>query len=475
MTDYYFDGDNGNDTTGAGIEASPYKSIKASTVGGTFNPANARFFIKRGTTVLMAGEIHPNASFKFASYGPTTDPKGKVIYNYGGSYFLATGTGAVSTDTIEFDQLQFEDASSSSFTSAVLQNNLGSGKIVVTDCDIVNFYNGVTTQRGTGHQILRCNITGIRNNGIIIEHTTVAAPSNVLIADNYVDASSALNDGIVLHAGASDGYGNVIRDNTIISGYEQGIDVVAMFPGTHILRNVVYPNPASNTSLAEIFCRGKNSVIKGNLVFTKTRGALQIDDTGITVACNAFIPTAGQAGGHSVYVLAPALGSKIFNNLFYMPASYAKISILVATGVTTGLSKNNLFINYSAESGCRFLTALTVADLATWDIDNNYYVQMPGSYATPWAGARTFADWILTAGTPDNGTAIVATDSPIVVPSYQTVGQRFNLQKILTIAGDSPLVEVGQHINYQVDMNGRQFWNPPAIGPVDHKRTLGFH
>lgn len=469
MADYYFDGNNGNDTTGAGTEANPYKSIKASTVGGAFNPANARFFIKRGTTVLMAEEIHPNGSFKFASYGPTTDPKGKVVYNYGGSYFLATGTGAASTDTIEFDQLQFEDAAAS-FASAVYQNNSGSGKIVVTDCDMTGFFNGVMTQRGTGHQILRCNITGSRNCGVMIEHAAVAAPSNMLIADNYIDASIATNDGIVLHNGTSDGYGNVIRDNTIISGYEQGIDVMSMFPGTHILRNVVYPNPAPNNSLSEIFCRGKNSVIKGNLVFTKTRAALQIDDTNITVACNAFIPTAGQAGGPSVYVLVPALGSKIFNNLFYMPTSYASSSILVATGVTTGLSKNNLFINYSASTASRFLAALTFANLATWDIDNNYYVQMPGSYATPWAGARTFADWIATAGTPDNGTSIVATDSPIVVPNYQTVGQRFNLQKLLTIAGDSPLVEVGQHINYQVDMNGRQFWNPPSIGPAEYVR-----
>ena len=474
MTDYYFDGDNGNDTTGAGTEANPYKSIKESTVGGAFNPANARFFIKRGTTVLMAGQIHPTGSFKFASYGPTTDPKGKVIYNYGGSYFLATGTGAVSTDTIEFDQLQFEDASAS-FTSAVYQNNLGSGKIVVTDCDMVNFFNGVMTQRGTGHQILRCNITGSRNCGVMIEHAAVAAPSNMLIADNYIDASVATNDGIVLHNGTSDGYGNVIRDNTIISGYEQGIDVMAMFPGTHVLRNVVYPNPAPNTSLSEIFCRGKNSVIKSNLVFTKTRGALQIDDTGITVACNAFIPTAGQAGGPSVYVFVPALGSKIFNNLFYMPTSYASISILVATGVTTGLSKNNLFINYSASTASRFLAAITFANLATWDIDNNYYAQMPGSYATPWSQSRTFAEWTATAGNPDNGTAIVATESPIIVPSYQTVGQRFNLQKLLTIAGDSPLVEVGQHINYQVDMNGRQFWNPPTIGPAEYVRPATDH
>lgn len=467
MTDYYFDGDNGNDTTGNGSDSLPYKSIKASTIGGVFNPANARFFIKRGTSVLLAGEIHPNASFTLTSYGDEAEPKGEVIYNSGGSYFLATGTGAASTDDIVFDSVKLTDATASS-TSAVYQNDTGSGRIIVRDCEIEGFLNGIQTQRGTGHQILRNRITGVSNCGVMFEHVSVAAPSNTLCEDNYIDVTDGANDGIVYHAGTSNGTGNIARRNTIISGLEQGIDVLAMYPGTLIEHNVIYSNPSTPTLWSELYCYGADSVIRNNLIFSKNRVAIQIDGARCKVKNNVIVGTDGYAGSVQIYAIGAT--PVITGNYCIMPTSFASAGVLVATGITDGTAKNNIFVNYSASSTVRFISALTFANLGTWAIDNNYYVQMAGSYATPWAGNRTFAQWIATTGTPDDGTAIVATSLPLQVPTYQTIGQKFDLKKLFRVLEDNPLVEVGAHVGYQTDMAGNQFWNPPSIGPCEYVR-----
>lgn len=468
MADYFFDGDNGNDTTGAGSEANPYKSIKASTVGGIFNPANARFFIKRGTTVLMAGEIHPNATFTFTSYGPSTDPKGRVVYNSGGSYFLACGTGASSGQEVVFDSIILEDAVASA-ASAVYQNAGNSAKIIVRDCEIEGFSNGVMTQGGTGHQVLRNNMTGIRNCGVIFEHTAAAAPSNTLCEDNYIDCTNALNDGIVYHAGTSNGLGNIARNNTIIAGLEQGIDVLSMYPGTLLERNVIYANPAATTSWSDIYCAGANSIIKHNLVFAGNRTGIYLNGAAIDVKYNTVISAMSGTASPLIYCVS-GNNPKVVGNYLVNKVGFASSEMLVAGGINLGTMKNNIFVNYSASTSSRFAAWLTAADLNTWDIDNNYYVQMPGSHATPWTGNRSFAQWNALTGSPDSGTGIVATSIPLIVPTYQAIGQRFNLKRLFTLASNSPLIGVGSHINYAVDLNGRQFWNPPAIGPVDYKR-----
>ena len=470
-TDYYYDGTNGNDSTGNGSEGAPYKTIKNATVGGVFNPTDVRFFIKRGTTVEIAGNaIHPQGPFYIGPYGDGED-WATLLCNNGGTYYLATGTGCAAGDIIHFDSIKIVDADLSSYVSGVYQNNLGSGTIKVTDCYIQNFFNGIMTQRGTAHQILRNTIVGCRNAGIMIEHASVAAPSNMLIANNYVDGTSASNDGIVLHAGTSNGYGNIIRDNTVIAGAEQAIDIMQMFPGTIVDRNICYSNPAQPTNWEEIFCRGANSVISRNLIFTEKRRGILLDNVGITAKCNIVVGKAGLTGGIMLQALATCTNLKAYNNMFYMASGFGREALLGNNGLTTGMAKNNLFINASAVTTCRFISAEVFANLATWGIDNNYYVQLPGSHGTPWAQNRSFAEWILTAGTPDSGTGIVATTSPLLIPTYQTIGQRINLKRLFSLASDSPLIGVGQHLSYSTDLNGRQFWNPPAIGPVEYKRA----
>lgn len=467
MTDYFFDGANGNDTTGAGTEANPYKSIKNSTVGGAFNPANARFFIRRGTTVLMAGEIHPNGSFYIGPYGEG-DEAATLVSNNGGTYYLATGTGAAATDDIVFDSMTLIDADTSSVVSGVYQNNAGSGRVIVKDCIIQDFFNGIMTQRGTGHQILRNRITGSRNCGVMVEHASVAAPSNMLIANNYVASSEATNDGIVLHAGTSDGYGNIIQDNVVISGAEQCIDVMQMFPGTLVLRNVCYPG-ASPTLYEEVFCRGAYSVFAGNLVFTKKRRGMLFDNVGIKAIANTIVSMSGETGGILMQALGTCTNFVALNNAFFMRPGLAFSALLCNTGVTTGTAKNNLFVNESASTSSRFIAAQTTSDLYTWEINNNYYVQIPGSYATPWAAASSFATWQARTGTPDTA-GIVATVSPLGRPEYSAIGQQFDLKKLFKIYSDSPLLGVGGHVGYYRDLAGKQFWNPPSIGPVEYTR-----
>ena len=469
-TDYYYDGTNGNDSTGNGSEGAPYKTIKNATVGGVFNPTDVRFFIKRGTTVEIAGNaIHPQGPFYIGPYGDGED-WATLLCNNGGTYYLATGTGCAAGDIVHFDSIKIIDDDLSSYVSAIYQNNSGSGTIKVTDCYIQNFFNGIMTQRGTAHQILRNTIVGCRNAGIMIEHASVAAPSNMLIANNYVDGTSASNDGIVLHAGTSNGYGNIIRDNTVIAGAEQAIDIMQMFPGTIVDRNICYSNPAQPTNWEEIFCRGANSVISRNLIFTEKRRGIMLDNVGITAKCNIVVGKAGLTGENMLLALATCTNFKAYNNMFYMAASFAKSAMVGSSGLTTGTAKNNLFINASASGSSRFITAEVRANLNTWDIDNNYYVQLPGSNATPWAAASSFATWTASTGTPDAGTGIVATESPFLIPSYQERGQHFDLDKILTILAGNALIEKGAHIGYSTDIAGKQFWNPPSIGPVEYVR-----
>lgn len=467
-TDYYYDGTNGNDATGDGSEAAPYKTIKNATVGGIFNPSDVRFFIKRGTTVEIAGNaIHPQGPFYIGPYGGGED-WATLLCNNGGTYYLATGTGCAAGDIVHFDSIKIVDDDLSSNVSGVYQNDSGSGTIKVTDCYIQDFFNGIMTQRGTAHQLLRNTITGVRNAGIMIEHASVAAPSNMLIFGNYVDATNATNDGIVLHAGTSNGYGNVIRDNIVIAGLEQAIDVLQMFPGTIVDRNICYSNPAQPTNWEEIFCRGANSVISRNLVFTEKRRGIMLDNVGITAKCNIVVGKAGLTGGVMMQALGTCTNFKAYNNMFYMPVSFASSAMLCNSGVTTGTAKNNLFINASASVLSRFINAEVRANLNTWDIDNNYYVQLPGSNATPWAAASSFAAWTASTGTPDAGTGIVATETPFLIPSYQNRGQHFDLDKILTILHGNALIEEGAHIGYSTDITGKQFWNPPSIGPIEY-------
>ena len=467
-TDYYYDGTNGNDSTGNGSEGAPYKTIKNATVGGVFNPTDVRFFIKRGTTVEIAGNaIHPQGPFYIGPYGDGED-WATLLCNNGGTYYLATGTGCAAGDIIHFDSIKIVDADLSSYVSGVYQNNLGSGTIKVTDCYIQNFFNGIMTQRGTAHQILRNTIVGCRNAGIMIEHASVAAPSNMLIANNYVDGTSASNDGIVLHAGTSNGYGNIIRDNTVIAGAEQAIDIMQMFPGTLVLRNVCYPG-ASPTLYEEVFCRGAYSVFAGNLVFTKKRRGMLFDNVGIKAIANTIVSMSGETGGILMQALGTCTNFVALNNAFFMRPGLAFSALLCNTGVTTGTAKNNLFVNESASTSSRFIAAQTTSDLYTWEINNNYYVQIPGSYATPWAAASSFATWQARTGTPDTA-GIVATVSPLGRPEYSAIGQQFDLKKLFKIYSDSPLLGVGGHVGYYRDLAGKQFWNPPSIGPVEYTR-----
>lgn len=469
-TEIYFDGLNGSDSTGDGSEGAPYKTIKNSTVGGVFNPTDVRFFIKRGTTVEIAGgAIHPQGPFYIGPYGDGEE-WATLLCNNGGSYYLATGSGCAAGDVVHFDNIKIVDNDLSSNVSGVYQNDSGSGTIKVTDCYIQDFFNGIMTQRGTAHQLLRNTIIGVRNAGIMVEHASVAAPSNMLIADNYVDATNATNDGIVLHNGASDGYGNIIRENIVIAGLEQAIDVLQMFQGTIVDRNICYSNPAQPTLWEEIFCRGANSVISRNLIFTEKRRGILLDNAGITAKLNIIIGKAGLTGGVMIQAAGTCTNLKAYNNMFYMASGFANAALIGNTGLTTGMAKNNLFINASASTSCRFISAESFANLATWDIDNNYYVQLPGSHATPWAQNRTFAQWVGTAGSPDSGTGIVATTSPVLIPSYISSGDRIDIDRLFQLQEDNPLVEVGQHVEYNKDLTGKQFWNPPSIGPIEYMR-----
>lgn len=471
MADYYFDGNDGNDTTGSGTSVNPYKSIKASTVGGTLTPANARFFIKRGTSVLVAAEIHPNGSFYMGPYGDG-EKAATVVYNSGGSYFLAVGTGAASTDTIEFSDLTLQDANTSSFAAAVYQNDTGSGKIVVSNCKIYDFYNGIQPQRGTGHQITGNEILRFRNNGVIVEHVSVAAPSNCLIEDNYIDArlnngTVALNDCITLHNGASNGRGNIIRGNTLVAGVESCIDVATQYPGTLIEDNVCYARyNSSNTSWTDIYCAGANSIVNGNVVYANYRTGIQLAAASIEVCNNLVRSAEGYGASPLIYAWTGAGGANVHNNFLMGRTGYNSSLFLAASGIVPGQYHNNYHLNYSAGSSFRML-AFAAADIPSWKINNNRYSIMTGSLATPFLGSQSFAQWQARAGSPDANSSTDATRR-LIMPEYLALGQKFDIKKIISIQAGNSLIAAGNHLKYCRDITGKQFLNPPSIGPIEY-------
>lgn len=470
MADYYFDGTNGNDTTGNGSEGNPYRSIKASTIGGVINPVNARLFIKRGTSVSVAAEIHPNGSFYLGPYG-TGELDATVVYNSGGSYFIATGTGAVSTDIIRFENITLQDANTSSNVAGVYQNNAGSGTLIVENCKIYDFYNGVMTQRGNNHQIRNCTILRFRNVGVIFEHTSVPAPSNSLIELNYIDArlldgTVALNDCIALHTGSGNGTGNIVRKNVLVAGVESCVDVATQYLGTLIEDNICYARfNSTSTSWADIYCAGADSKINRNLVFANYRTGIQLAAAGIEVCNNIVVSPTGYGASPLVYAWTGATSANVHNNFLIGRSGYNSSLFLAGAGIVPGQYHNNYHVNYSSGASFRML-AFSAADLTSWTINNNRYSIMAGSLATPFLESQSFAQWQARTGTPDLNSA-TDTTLRLDIPLYNYIGQSFDLRRLLKLQSSNPLVGIGKHLGYSRDLNNRQFWNPPAIGPVD--------
>ena len=112
------------------------------------------------------------------------------------------------------------------------------------------------------------------------------------------------------------------------------------------------------------------------------------------------------------------------------------------------------------------MLAIQAADLTSWTINNNRYSIMAGSLATPFLGSQSFAQWQARTGTPDLNSA-TDTTLRLDIPLYNYIGQSFDLRRLLKLQSSNPLVGIGKHLGYSRDLNNRQFWNPPAIGPVD--------
>jgi hypothetical protein len=470
MADFYFDGANGNDTTGLGTEANPYKTIRTTTIGGAFNPLNARFFIKRGTIVSLSNtSVYPQGTFYIGPYGDGYDDAA-VDYNSIADYFFVLGIGSTASDSIVFDRIKLIDTREVTTASGIYQHASGACTLTVKDCKIVGFLNGVMTQKNDRHQFLRNNITRTRNCGIIIEHSAAAAANNLLIAGNYIDNTLGSNDAISLHAGSGSGVGNVVRGNTLIAGTEQAIDILAMYPGTLVADNVVYANPASVVSLwSDIFCRGANSLIFNNLIFSRNRLAIDIDAANVNIRGNTIVNSADVGVNALIRIQGTGANTSITHNHLIMKSNFSAAGIIPLTGATTGKIKNNVMVSYSANAGFNFISAQTFANLATWDIDYNCYAQMTGSKANAWAGL-SIADWRASAGSHDVNSIILNNVLPLQIPSFLAAGQSINIRNLYKVPAGSDLIEAGAHEGYYVDSAGNQFWNPPSIGPVEYLR-----
>ena len=470
MTDYYFDGANGNDSTGNGLSSNPYKTIRTTTIGGAFNPLNARFFIKRGTTVSLSNtSVYPQGTFYIGPYGEGEEDA-VVDCNSVADYFFVLGIGSTANNSIVFDRVKLLDTREVTTASGIYQHASGACTLTVKDCKIVGFQNGIMTQKNDRHQFLRNNITRQRNCGIIIEHSAAAAANNLLITDNYIDNTLGSNDAISLHAGSGSGIGNVVRGNTLITGTEQAIDILAMYPGTLIADNVVYANPASVVSLwSDIFCRGANSQILNNVIFSRNRLAIDIDAANVNIRGNTIVNSDDVGVSALIRIQGTGANASITHNHLVMKSNFSAPGIIPLTGATTGKIKNNVMVSYSANAGFNFISAQTFANLATWDIDNNCYAQMSGSKVNAWAGL-SIADWRLSAGTPDVNSLILNNVLPLQIPSFQSAGQLINVRNLYRVPAGSALIMAGAHEGYYVDSTGHQFWNPPSIGPCEYVR-----
>ncbi len=194
-----------------------------------------------------------------------------------------------------------------------------------------------------------------------------------------------------------------------------------------------------------------------------------LTDPNMKVYNNTIIGTVANLAKPLISNTAPAINTDIRGNLLVAAAGFSRgfIEGDSNVGVNDVTVKNNIIVNYSANSNVRFVSVVPTADLAGWNIDGNQYVQMPGSYANAWPYVGSWANWLLRAEHPDANSPTPITTLPVDIPVLGVVGAAFDTKHPYGLTQDNPMLGAGVECGIWRDAAGRQRPNPPSIGPVD--------
>lgn len=477
MAEFWYDGTNGNDTTGDGSIGNPYRTIGSSTTGGTVD--NLILHLKRGTTVNQSADRYCSGTFLMDAYGDGDMP---VFSRTAlGNYQFTVGASTTSDEIMRFENVKIIDVSGSHSMPACGTPTSALGSLQVFNCVIVGFYNAIIVQNGTGSQnrFIGNHITDFRNNGIYVSVTAsgTAMPENVLIIGNYVDGRISTggvcaDDCIVMHdASSNGGRGARIAYNVCIAGTEGCVDIVEWSHGSIVEHNVFYSRQdGTATDWADVAIDGPNCIFRNNLLFKRYRRCIDIQSTGndAIVENNTIVEMV--ASNEPLIRLYACENATIRNNLLVNASgSTGSMIIGVGTPVLPESIYNNILVNNSA-STAKFINSSINAEVDTWSIDGNVYVQMPGSTANAWTnsgGACSWANWLARPGAPDANSIAPLTALPVSVPAYVTVGDSMEVIIRSPVGPDNPIAGVGVHLGYMRDAAGVQRPNPPSAGPFD--------
>lgn len=487
--EFWYDGVNGNDAN-AGTELSPRKTLGSATVDtatGVGTPTDLIVNIKRGTTVNMSSSLSCYGTLIVRPYGagsewPVLDKTAL------GDYQMVCGYSSAADEVMLWTGIKVVDYAGSTLTNGIANASGGSGALHILDCLIDGFASGVGLVSGDGHLVLRNRIVNWRNNGLHADAIGYA-PNDVRIEGNYLDGridsgGVGTNDAITLHSAtlgfdAAHGLRNVIRNNTVVAGTESCIEVALQWQGAIVEDNTLYSRQdGTSTSWSDVGIQGPGTIFRNNRVFARYRYAIDVfpQATGAIVENNEIIREV--AAAQPFIRLQAVTAPSIISNLFVGVAGQTGAWITGLNSITLPFAiKNNVYVNYSA-GATWFVGAQTSADIDTWDIDGNVYVQMPGSIANAWrnsSGACTWAQWKARPGTPDASSIDPLTTLPCEIPTYSVVGGARDPAQQFGITSTSPLLGVGVDIGYRRDARGIQRRKPPSAGPHElptHRRRL---
>ena len=437
MPDYWFDGTNGTDSNNGLSAGAPKRAIDSSvTVSGA-----CALHIKRGTTVQLTADRYPTGTFTLRPYGEGA-ARARVVFT--GSFQL-THTGIAGTRyTVEPGMWITAEGTNVNGLST------REGALYVDDVLIDSAWNGVVVGAGGGY-VRNSRISGVRNNGVNVGWAGggYAAPSNVEVVYNHIDATGGQSDPISYHDGTGTANGGLIGWNTCIGGGDNGIGIETPFNGVMVIGNRV-----ENAYDMGIVTAGTNCVTIGNFITGAGGSGLSPSDEaegGGSRFCGNIVYNCGRARDSNGLHARTTASWVAYNNTFIAgPESAMPRMISFPNAGVTGTLRNNIVV---ARGTQRYVEVFD-ANAALFLLTNNLY--FGSSSATPFAvsngSARTWAQWTaLTAlggGLQDVNSL---TSDPLLDASFRP-------------REGSPCIGAGVYIPGVRHMGGKKLKSVPDIG-----------
>jgi Right handed beta helix region len=390
----YVDPDAGKDANLGGTSSTPVRDLNS------FVPlADVAIYLRKGTTTVLPKSLFVKNVF-IGAYG--TGAKPKLVMAPDQLAGLIAHNGSLHLDGVRLEGNLVTRTSGSAISSYSTE------KLVVENCEILNFANGVVF--GGSDSIIRNNVLSkLTNNGIVGGRRGVTAPSRSQVVGNIIDAAGTNNDAITLHDGTGFGMSNTISRNVITGPIgENGIDVLEQFGDTLIEGNTIsgaaaYSISTSHTPSAMREATGTR--IRLNKVSNSTRAAIYSRSRNAVIEQND-IRNIGSLRMASAVVVENS--ARILNNAIQVPAANTRpVITLVQTtesGLFGGEITGNVITDLSGMLVYGLLTPNRQLLLNAWTIESNTY-KLLNINARAFAG-MTFTDW----RSGGNGTVITTKD-----------------------------------------------------------------